>query len=81
MQSGAHLWGEDWGGGIHTKPSKVKYPQGGSYISKHESWPIFPTEFGKNCIYILSDFGKQKHCRTRKTCILEDGIRQKFQSH
>ena len=38
-------------------------------------WPIFLTEFGK-IVYILADIGKQRYCRTRKFCILKDGIRQ-----
>ena len=42
---------------------------------EHLSWPIFSTEFGK-IEYILAEFGKQEYCRTRKFCILKDGIRQ-----
>ena len=44
-------------------------------MAEHGNWPIFSTEFGK-IVYILEDFGKQEYCRTRKFCILKDGIRQ-----
>ena len=42
---------------------------------EHGNWPIFLTELGK-IEYILSDFGTQEYCRTRKFCILKGGIRQ-----
>ena len=44
-------------------------------MAKHGNWPIFSAEFGKMS-YILADLGKQEYCRTRKFCILKDGIRQ-----
>ena len=47
---------------------------------KHGNRPIFSTDFGK-IVYILADFWKQEHCRTRKFRNLEDGIRQKFLSY
>ena len=44
-------------------------------MAEHGNQPIFSTEFGK-IVYILADFGNQEYCRTRKFCILKDGIRQ-----
>ena len=37
----------------------LKKGVGGSYITEHGNWPIFPTEFGK-IVYILADFGEQE---------------------
>ena len=44
-------------------------------MAEHGNWPIFSTEFGK-IVCILADIGKQEYCRTRKFCILRDGIWQ-----
>ena len=44
-------------------------------MAEHGNWPNFSTEFG-TIVYILTDFGKQEYCRTRKFCILKDGILQ-----
>ena len=44
---------------------------------EHGNRLMFSAEFGK-IVYILVDFGKQEYCRTRKFCILKDGIRQCF---
>ena len=44
-------------------------------MAEHGNRPICSTEFEK-IWYILLDFWKQKHCRTRKLCILRYGVRQ-----
>ena len=43
----------------------LKKGVGSSYMAKHGNWPIFLTKFGKT-VYILADFGNQKHCWTQK---------------
>ena len=40
-------------------------------MAEHGNWPVFSTEFEKNCIY----FGG---ILAGKFCILKDGIRQSY---
>ena len=51
-----------------------------SYMAEHGNQPIFSTVFGK-IVYSVADSGKKEHCRTLKFWILEDRVRQRFQSY
>ena len=72
----ANLPTETGSGGVAPPHTHKHTPlEGGFDVAEHGNWPIFSTESGK-IVCILADFGKQEYCRTRKFCILKDGIRQ-----